>query len=856
MNKNSPIVAEPEDLAEIVRGKWLKPPTRPIHYVRSSVEFLEPGLEDFLFVPELFFGRNGPGRGQALLSCLDASELGASGFMVSERPRNLATDAPCLIVEDAPAALSLLAGHLQSRSNARRVAITGSAGKTTTKEMIMSALSAAGDVTGSIFNFNAGRSCIDLTLSNLAPIYDFCCAEISGVGNIKLQAAIFQPHVAVITNVLFEHVERFEKQGLAGDQVLEAIADRKVSLIRNLVHGGRAVLNRDDPGFEKQRRVLDERPDVQLVTFGSHEDSDIRLVQADLGPDSSDIRATAGGDEFCYHIAIPGEHMVSNSLATIAAATALGIDQKTACVGLEKFEPALRRGEIRTIPWGNGSITAINETVHSSVPGLRTLFRTLSKRDVAPDGRRIAVLGIIGELGNSMVEQMADLAAEAAATPIDYFYTNGEDPRFFNRQFPDRSRIAPHAGSLEQLLQMLEAELRPGDTVAFKGSRKPEAFSLRTVWQRLVETRVPAKADPVAEKIEDEIRILFAGDTYFGERFQAERSQKSQINYLDKFGYGYSTEKIRPLFDRAATAIVNLECALTARRPQQTAGDEPVRHFGSPDNSVKAFGQLGIAAVLLGNNHAMDYGEAGLHDTLAALSKAGVEGVGVGESRTAAQQPFTCEFSRCGSTFKLAVISGHEYSERHDREDNIYAGSAKWGVNNLNTTRLKAQIADLKADGYYVVVSPHWGERYRFRSGNQDRLARRIIDECHADLIVGHGSQVYGEITRIGSHWVLFSLGNLIFNSEGEYSQHGLMPYSFVAELCVRFYSAGYRLALNIYPIVSCNQISQFQPAFVDAGQFDQLTASLRHHYDPYFFDENIDVLQEDGRYFYQLKLV
>ena len=178
-------------------------------------------------------------------------------------------------------------------------------------------------------------------------------------------------------------------------------------------------------------------------------------------------------------------------------------------------------------------------------------------------------------------------------------------------------------------------------------------------------------------------------------------------------------------------------------------------------------------------------------------------------------------------------------------------------MNNINLTRLKRQISDLKAEGYYVIVYPHWGDRYCLTSANQARLARRIVNDCHADLILGHGTQVYGEISKIGYNWVVFSLGNLIFNSEGEYSEFGVMPCSLISELVVRFYPSGYRLVLNLYPIITCNQMTQFQPTFADAAQFGQVAEALRSRlYDPHDFDEHIAMKEEDGRHFFQIELI
>lgn len=851
-------IADPKMLAELVQGTWTALPKGPIQSVRCSLDHLEDDATNFLYIPELFWRLGGLGADNARLSCLTAAERGASAFLVSEHPRNLALNAPCLIVEDPAEALTRLAAHNRANSSAHFIAVTGSAGKSTTKEMITALLSSGNNGVRSIYNYNAGRTAVELTLSNVAPVHDFCCAEFSVVGDIETQGEIFLPNIAVITNVMWEHFDHFEKKGLSGDEVYDAIVEGKTSLIRNLADGGHAVLNRDDRTFEKQLEAARQRPDVQVVTFGRHPDSDIRMIEVETDGDGSRVRADIGGREVSYRVGIAGEHMALNSLAGLAVAKIVDADLDSAVGELSGLEAGFRRGEVHTVPWGDGTITAINETVSAHVPAVRALFRTLSERPVEAGGRRVAVLGWIGDIGATTIEKMKELASEAAASPIDYFYTNGEDMRHFNSFFPDRSRIAPHAGSPEQLRRMLEAELRPGDVVAFKSNRKPPEFSLRHLWERMIDPRIRREQSPPHGGVEplDEVRVVLGGDTYFGEYYQALRASKAKINYLEEFGYGYSIERLAPLFQRADVGLLNLECALTEMERSPLEGKKGYILGGKPRETTDVLKALGIQAVLLGNNHAMDYGEQGLRDTINALDEANIKAIGANRNKALSQEAFTCEFDRAGSRLKLAVISAYEYNDLHEKEYRYYSGEKRWGVNNINIPRLRDQIADLKANGYYVVVSPHWGENYCFRNYDQKRLARRIIDHCRADLILGHGAHVYQEFDRIDDNWVFYSIGNLIFNSEGEYSRHNLMPYSYVPELCFRFYPGGWRPVLNVYPIVSCNQITQFQPDFVDAGQFDQLATSLRaQSYDPQAFDETVDTCHEDGRHFFRIEL-
>ena len=124
----------------------------------------------------------------------------------------------------------------------------------------------------------------------------------------------------------------------------------------------------------------------------------------------------------------------------------------------------------------------------------------------------------------------------------------------------------------------------------------------------------------------------------------------------------------------------------------------------------------------------MDFGENGLRDTLEALQKGNIKWTGAGSDKNASQEPLLYEFCRSGSNLKLAFISAYQFVRHYEDEFAFYSGETRWGVNNINTVRLKAQVQDLKKGGFFVIVSPHWGENYCFRNTRQKTLAKRIIN--------------------------------------------------------------------------------------------------------------------------------
>jgi hypothetical protein len=177
----------------------------------------------------------------------------------------------------------------------------------------------------------------------------------------------------------------------------------------------------------------------------------------------------------------------------------------------------------------------------------------------------------------------------------------------------------------------------------------------------------------------------------------------------------------------------------------------------------------------------------------------------------------------------------------------LYAGSDSIGVNNINTTRLREQVATLKASGYFVVMSPHWGANYHLRSSEQSYMAQRLVN-VGVDLILGHGAHMMNDIYMMDGVWVVYSLGNLIFNSEGEYESREVQPYSLIAEMEFSRKGGAVSGHMNLYPIVSCNQLTQFQPTFVSEDQFEHVVELLKSmHYDRDVFLNNISLREVDG---------
>jgi UDP-N-acetylmuramoyl-tripeptide--D-alanyl-D-alanine ligase len=325
------------------------------------------------------------------------------------------------------------------------LAVTGSVGKTTTKEMLRTALSAFGPTHAAEASYNNHWG-VPLTLARLPPGAAFCVAEIgmNHAGEIAPLARLAAPHVALVTAIASAHI------GHLGS--LEAIADEKASVLQGLESGGLAVLPGDSPFLARMAEAAPGR----VITFGRTEGANARLLQVDP------VHASILGQAVAFPLGAPGAHMALNAVAALAACAALGIDAATAAAALAGFRPVAGRGLQR--PIRGGEVLLLDESYNASSASVRAALGVLA----ALPGRRVAVLGDMLELGEFGPAEHAGLADDVASS-ADLLYACGPLMRHLFDGVPDRRRGA-HARDSTALAPLVAAAVRPGDAVLVKGS--------------------------------------------------------------------------------------------------------------------------------------------------------------------------------------------------------------------------------------------------------------------------------------------------------------------------------------------------------------------------------------------------
>ncbi|CAN5203353.1 UDP-N-acetylmuramoylalanyl-D-glutamyl-2,6-diaminopimelate--D-alanyl-D-alanine ligase [soil metagenome] len=373
-----------------------------------------------------------------------------------------AADARLLVVDDVLAGLVDLGRASRARLGAKVIAVTGSVGKTSTKEALRAVLGAQGETHASVASFNNHWG-VPLTLARCPASSKFAIFEIgmNHAGEIEPLVKMVRPHVAIITTVEPVHLEFFSG--------IEAIADAKAEIFSGVEPGGTVVLNRDNSQFVRLSKSAKAVKIARIVSFGTDEKADARLIDVSLHPASSAVRADILGQDITYKIAMPGRHMVMNSLAVLAAASLAGADLALSALALAQLAPATGRGVRQQLALTDGSATLIDESYNANPASMAAAITVLGQATVGPRGRRIAVLGDMLELGVAGPDLHRGLNEAIKANGIDTVFCCGPLMRNLWEALPSTKKggYADNSAALE--LQIISA-IGAGDAIMVKGS--------------------------------------------------------------------------------------------------------------------------------------------------------------------------------------------------------------------------------------------------------------------------------------------------------------------------------------------------------------------------------------------------
>jgi UDP-N-acetylmuramoyl-tripeptide--D-alanyl-D-alanine ligase len=381
---------------------------------------------------------------------------GAAGAIVSQP-----ADGPHVLVEDTFAALQALGRASRARSNATIFGVTGSVGKTSTKEALFAALdrNRPGRVHRSVKSYN-NHTGVPLSLARMPREAEFAVLEMgmNNKGEIAALVRQVRPHVGLITAIAPAHIENLGS--------MEAIADAKAEIFEGLEQHGVAIVPNDTPHRDRLVKAARRHAD-RIITFGAG-DADVHAVHA--------VSAEAGGSlisaallerELTFTISQRGEHWVSNALAVLAAVEAVGADVALAGLALADLGGLKGRGQRHTIQVEGGDLLLIDESYNANPASMAATLKSLgAERDVA---RRIAVLGPMRELGEHSASLHAGLAPAVLDAHVNRLILIGDEMRPLDEALGDRVPV-DRVDTVEEATEALRRMVRAGDAVLVKAS--------------------------------------------------------------------------------------------------------------------------------------------------------------------------------------------------------------------------------------------------------------------------------------------------------------------------------------------------------------------------------------------------
>jgi UDP-N-acetylmuramoyl-tripeptide--D-alanyl-D-alanine ligase len=386
----------------------------------------------------------------------------ALAVVATDRRAQFSPDAPLLVVPDVLIALRELAAAARNRLHGKVIGITGSVGKTGTKDALRLALSKDGETHASIASYN-NQWGVPLSLGRCPSSAQYAVFEMgmNHAGEIAPLSRLVRPHVAIITSIAPVHLEFLGS--------LANIADAKAEIFLGVPPDGAAVINRDIDQFAQLKQRAHQAGIERVITFGEHAQADARLIKCALHARCSTVEAEILGTRFSYKIGAPGRHFVINSLAVLAAAELVGADIALAALALAELHAAPGRGASITIELPGGSALVLDESYNANPASVEAALAVLGRSVLGPHGRRIAVLGDMLELGPNGPDLHRGLADAVVANDVDLVFCCGPLMRALWQALPASRRggCAEDSAALEA--QVLPA-IRAGDVVMVKGS--------------------------------------------------------------------------------------------------------------------------------------------------------------------------------------------------------------------------------------------------------------------------------------------------------------------------------------------------------------------------------------------------
>ncbi|MBP0439204.1 UDP-N-acetylmuramoylalanyl-D-glutamyl-2,6-diaminopimelate--D-alanyl-D-alanine ligase [Tianweitania sediminis] len=445
------------ELAEAMNGRPFGALPEEVSGISIDSRTLQPGDAFFAIAGDQFDGHD---------FATAAVKAGAAVLVVAEGKLpslGRLTSTPKIVVPDVLEALGKLGIAARARTRAKIIAVTGSNGKTSTKEALRHVLAPSGQVHAADKSFNNHWG-VPLTLARMPADVDFGVFEIgmNHPGEIRPLVKMVRPHVAIITMIGAAHLGFFRD--------LDEIAEAKAEIFEGLEVEGVALINGDDARFPLLANLARSKGHGNIKSFGEGAEADIRIRDAELFGDRSEIAVSVNGRDVLATVGAPGRHIVQNVLAVLGAVDAVGADLEKGAQALASLQAEQGRGRRHRLALPDGPALLIDESFNANPASMEAALALLGATQVPAGGRRIAVLGDMLELGDRAPELHAGLAPAVAAARVDAVFLGGAQMRGLLDTLP-ADLPKTHAETAEDLKPLVLEAVRPGDIVMVKSSK-------------------------------------------------------------------------------------------------------------------------------------------------------------------------------------------------------------------------------------------------------------------------------------------------------------------------------------------------------------------------------------------------
>lgn len=384
---------------------------------------------------------------------------GAAGAIVSEP-----VDYPHILVEDTFAALNALGIASRDRMQGKVIGVTGSAGKTGTKEALYAALdrSSRGKAHRSVKSYN-NHVGVPLSLARMPRDTEFGVFEMgmNHAGEMRELTKLVRPHAAIVTTIAPAHIEFFKDES--------GIADAKAEIFESLMPGGAAIIPSDNTHYRRLRDAAEKYTDA-VVSFGFAAEADVRVLDHVGAADGGSlITAKLPGGALCYTLSQSGNHWIANSLAVLAAVEAVGADLAAAGLAMAELGGLAGRGARHKIAVEGGEALLLDESYNANPASMAATLAELGKFG----GRKVAILGTMGELGDKSAEYHVAVAKQLADANVDLAILVGEKMQILAEKLKaglEGPAEFAHCANAKEALDLLKSNLRENDTILVKGS--------------------------------------------------------------------------------------------------------------------------------------------------------------------------------------------------------------------------------------------------------------------------------------------------------------------------------------------------------------------------------------------------